>query len=203
MEHPNKNIVKGRACMEETIIYLVRHGVTDSNKKKIYMGWREEELNEEGIKQVNELGIKLKDNGISKIYTSPIRRAVQTAEILNRYLLTGIIIKEDLIEMKLDKWEGMAEEEIKLRYPREWEIWNKRPAELRLPKRETLSSVQERSIGAIKRILNENNKRRVIAVTHVAVIRCLILFFKNLDLNLYKGIDVPNSSIFELKFSTG
>ena len=189
--------------MKERIIYLVRHGVTESNKKRIYMGWSEEGLDEGGIKQAEKLGMKLKENGISKIYTSPIRRAVQTAEILNRYLSTGISIEEDFREMKLGEWEGMSEEEIKLRYPREWEIWNKRPAELILPGREKLSSVQERSVGAIKRILNGNSNRRVIAVTHVAIIRCLVLFFKNLELNLYKRIAVLNTSIFELKFSAG
>ncbi len=187
--------------MEERIIYLVRHGSTQSNKKRIYMGWSEEGLDEEGIKKAEELSMKLKENRISKIYTSPIRRAVQTAEILNRYLSTEITIEEDLREMKLGEWKGMSEEEIKLSYPREWKIWNKRPAELILPGREKLSSVQERSIGAIKGILNENSNRRVIAVTHVAVIRCLILFCKNLDLNLYKRIDVPNTSVYELKFS--
>jgi broad specificity phosphatase PhoE len=187
--------------MGNKLIYLVRHGVTSSNKKKIYMGQSDEGLDEEGIKQAHELGMRLKERVISKIYTSPIMRALQTAEILSSHLSTEIIIEDDLREMRLGEWEGLAEEEIKSRYPREWKIWNTRPAELRLQGREPLTSVQERSVAAIRRIITENGNRRVVAVTHVAIIRCLILFFKNLHLNLYKSIDIPNSSIFELEFS--
>ena len=181
--------------MEERIIYLIRHGVTKSNKKRIYTGWSGEGLDEEGVKQAEELGQKLKGKGISKIYTSPVRRAVQTAEILNEYLLSGIIIEEHLGEMRLGEWEGMSEEEVKIKYPREWAIWNKSPAELRLPGREKLSFVQERSVKAIRRILNENSNRRVIGVTHVAIIRCIIMFLGKMDLNLYRKIDVPNTTM--------
>lgn len=47
-------------CTENRIIYLVRHGITASNKKKIYMGRSEEGLDEEGIKQASVLGMRLK-----------------------------------------------------------------------------------------------------------------------------------------------
>lgn len=194
-----KNLFKSKGLVEERIVYLVRHGVTESNKKRFYMGWSEEELSEEGIKQAEVLGLKLKEKEISKIYTSPVRRAVQTAEILNKYLSTEITMEKDLGEMKLGEWEGMSEEKVKIKYPREWAMWNKCPKELKLPGRETLDSVQQRSLRAIKKILNMSQSRNVVAVSHVAIIRCLMLFFNNLDLNLYKRIAVPNASASELK----
>ncbi len=63
-------------------IYLVRHGITRSNREKIYAGWGEEELIEEGVLGAEALGAKLKPLGISTIYTSPIKRALQTARII-------------------------------------------------------------------------------------------------------------------------
>jgi broad specificity phosphatase PhoE len=171
--------------MKNRIIYLVRHGITASNKKKIYMGQSDEGLDEEGVKQANILGMRLKGEGISKIYTSPVKRALQTAEILNNYLLTGVLLEEDLREMGIGQWEGMPEEEVKSKYPEEWAIWNECPKDLTLPGREALSSVQERAV-------------KTVVVTHVAIIRCLILYSKKLDLNLYKKINVRNAKVFEL-----
>lgn len=184
--------------MEDRVIYLVRHGITVSNKKNVYMGRSDEGLDEEGIKQANELGMRLKGKGISKIYTSPMKRALQTAEILNSYLSTIVFIEKDLGEMELGGWEGMPEEEIKSKYPEGWAIWNERPKDLSLPGREALSSVQERAVRAVNKILWTDNGRKVVAVTHVAIIRCLVMYSKKLDLNLYKKINVPNASVFEL-----
>lgn len=184
--------------MENRIIYLVRHGITTLNKKKIYMGRSEEGLDEEGIKQANVLGMRLEGKGISKIYTSPVKRALQTAEILNSYLSTGVSIEEDLGEMGLGEWEGMPEDEVKSKYPEGWAIWNDRPKDLRLPGREALSSVQERAVRAVNKILCADSGRKIVAVTHFAIIRCLILYSKKLDINLYRKIEVPNATVFEL-----
>jgi len=108
-------------------------------------------------------------------------------------------MEKDLGEMKLGEWEGMSEEEVKIKYPREWAMWNKCPKELRFPGRETLDSVQQRSLRAVKKILSMSQSRNIVAVSHVAIIRCLVLFFNDLDLNLYKRIDVPNAPASELK----
>jgi broad specificity phosphatase PhoE len=184
--------------MKNRIIYLVRHGITASNKKKIYMGQSDEGLDEEGVKQANILGMRLKGEGISKIYTSPVKRALQTAEILNNYLLTGVLLEEDLREMGIGQWEGMPEEEVKSKYPEEWAIWNECPKDLTLPGREALSSVQERAVKTVNKILCADSSRKIVVVTHVAIIRCLILYSKKLDLNLYKKINVRNAKVFEL-----
>jgi broad specificity phosphatase PhoE len=185
---------------KETSIYLVRHGITKSNKLKIYAGWNEEELDEEGVLQVEKLGKKIKSWSIPQIYTSPIKRAIQTAHIINKYIRAEFIIEPDLIEMKLGAWEGMSEEQVALTYPREYKIWITKPAELKLNGRESLESVQERSVRTVNKILSSDLNKKFLIVTHVAIIRSLILFFKGFNLNQYKRIHVPNASIFEFKF---
>ena len=186
----------------ESIIYLVRHGVTQSNKRKIYAGWSEEDLVKEGVIQAEKLGRKLKGMRISTIYTSPIRRTLQTAEILNKYIKCELKIDPDLKEIKMGPWEGLSEEEVAVKYPSEYKIWLNKPAELNIKGRETLNEVQCRAVRAVNKILNDNFDKIAVVVTHVAIIRCLLLYLKCLSLNLYKTIDIPNLSIHQLKFKS-
>lgn len=77
-------------------IYLVGHGQCDSNLNKIY-NYKNEDLNETGIKQANDLKEKIKDMKFDVIYSSPLLRAKHTAEILNIYN-KEIVLGDRLIE---------------------------------------------------------------------------------------------------------
>lgn len=105
------------------------------------------------------------------------------------------------MEMGLGEWEGMPEEEVRSRYPEEWTVWNKRPGDLRLRGGESLSSLQKRVVRAVNKMLVAH--RRVVAVTHVAMIRCLILYSGRQRLNTYRDIKVPNASVFDLSVYDG
>ena len=100
--------------------------------------------------------------------------------------------------MRLGHWMGLTEE-VSKRFTEEYRIWNTRPGQLVLLDRETLHEVQKRALRAIQRIEKESGEFPVLAVTHVAIIRCLMIHFQHLDINLYRRIDVPNVSIFCIK----
>ena len=185
----------------DKILYLIRHGVTQSNKEKIYVGWGEEELIKEGVMQAEQVGEKIQEWGITGIYASPIKRALQTAQILNRYVKKELKIDPGLKEIKMGAWEGLSEKEIIAKYPAEHALWLKKPAELKLDGRETLLDVQQRVVRAVNKILKENEGTISVAVTHMAPIRCLVLYYNHLSLNMYKSIDVPNLSIHRVKFN--
>jgi broad specificity phosphatase PhoE len=184
-------------------IYIARHGTTEANKKKIYMGTSGEGLAPEGKLQAERLGNFLRPLGIHRIYSSPLRRAVETSEIINQDLNVPIQLEEDLTEMRLGPWMGMSEEEVAEKYPKEHRLWNSRPPELVLPGRETLAELQSRALKAIYKIKENSQKYPVLAITHVALIRCIIMYFQDLDIDLYKTIDVPNISVFRLRVNEG
>ena len=179
-------------------IYLIRHGLTESNKKKIYAGWCEEGLCKEGLNAISEKGRKLKQFRIDKIFSSPIRRAIQTAEIINSFLKVGIEIEENFKEMKMGPWEGLSENEVAEKFPEEWKIWNTKPSELKMKERETLRELLLRAMEGIKRISGLDSSR-ILAVTHVALIRVLMIYYNNLSLDNYRKIDVPNESLYLLE----
>ena len=178
--------------------HLVRHGEIESNVKKFYAGWSEEELTPRGIQQAKEAGRKLVHLGIGGIYCSPLKRAVQTADIIGHLLKKEPVVEDSFKELRLGTWEGKSEEEVKRDFPEQWQIWNTRPAELVLEGRETLQELLERVLDGIERVKAKGDGKAVLIVTHVAIIRVLLLHSQRMDLNLHKSIDVPNGKIFEI-----
>lgn len=103
-------------------IYLLRHGETDWNKKRLLQGHTDTLLNEKGRQQVEETARKLADLSISMdaIVASPLKRAKESAQIAARVLgfpQEKIVVEDLLIERGFGDGEGMLLEEMKARYP--------------------------------------------------------------------------------------
>ena len=179
-------------------IYLIRHGLTESNKKKIYAGWNDECLCEESVVTLFGIGEKIIDFKIERIFSSPIHRAIQTAEVINSFLNKRIEIEKNLKEMKIGPWEGLSEYEVAESFPNEWKIWNSKPSELNIDGRETLEELQIRALNGIRRISEDSDNLRILAVTHVAIIRVLMIYYNNLCLDDYRKIAVPNCAVYLL-----
>jgi len=177
---------------------LVRHGEILSNVKKIYAGRSPEGLTDEGRKQALEVATQLEDQNIEALYSSPIRRAVETAETIGNAIGKEIILEPAFREMEMGPWEGLSEVDIAQNYSREWNIWNSRPAELKIPGRETLEELLKRVLKGIYGLKDAKKRTNIVIVTHVAVIRVLLLWHAGEMLNLYKTIHVPNAQLFQI-----
>jgi alpha-ribazole phosphatase/probable phosphoglycerate mutase len=184
--------------------YFIRHGEIESNRKKIYAGWSEEELTPKGRRQSIKVARELGFFEIERIYTSPLKRAVQTAEIICDFLKKTPIVERSFKELRLGIWQGMHEEEVARDYPEEWETWKTRPAELFLQGRETLYELLERLLLSMRRIAAVKNRGNVAVITHAAAIRVLQLYSAGRCLNEYRRLPVPaNGSVVELEFENG
>jgi broad specificity phosphatase PhoE len=178
---------------------LIRHGETKSNLLKIYAGWSDEPLTKRGIRQAYHVAELLAHREVEVIYTSPLRRAIQTAQIIAQQIRVPVIPEDGFIEMKLGPWEGKSEGEVAATYPDEWRIWQTKPAELGLPGRETLDQLLERVLNTFACIKTRNHQGLVVVVTHFAIVRVALLHARGQDLNLYKTVTVPNCLPFELE----
>ena len=181
-------------------IYFVRHGEIPSNLTDRYAGWSNECLTQNGITQAKAVAANLRHCGIRGVFSSPLRRAYQTAEIIGKELQLRPQIEPYLIELKMGPWEGKYEAEISEYYPEEWHVWNTRPKHLRLPGRETLEQLLDRVLLSVERIENAlDGQEAALAVTHVSIIRILWLHMNGTSLNSYKSIQVPNGSVFHFR----
>ena len=182
-------------------LILVRHGEIPSNVNRIYAGRSPEGLTDKGLSQAKTVSAELNKYRIDAIYSSSIQRAVQTAQILSEVVGVDPKVDESFRELEMGAWEGMSEADIAREYPEEWSIWNSDPARLRLEGRETLDALLERVLTGVRDIYKEHSDGNAVIVTHVAIIRILLLWHTKKSLNLYKTINVPNAEIFKIRIN--
>ena len=182
---------------------MIRHGEIASNIRKIYAGKSQESLTARGEEQSRFLAEQLEDRGIRLFYTSPLRRARETARILAKPTATSTVVEEELREMELGPWNGLSEDQIAKEYPEGWKLWNQAPADLRLGGREPLDVVQRRVIALIRNWCKQHARETIAAVTHVSLIRCVLLYVMGKPLGDYRRIVVPNAATFIFESGTG
>ena len=181
-------------------VFIARHGETASNLQAVYAGRSAEPLTTAGREQAQRLAEALRGATVQRVWTSPLVRAMQTAEIVALGIgldAAAVTPQESLLEMGLGPWEGMREEDIAVRFPEEYDQWNTRPDDLRIGGRETLAEVRDRIVDVVADAMQE--EPITLLVTHVALIRSAILHFNRRPLGDYKRVTVGNCDCWCIK----
>ena len=179
-------------------LILIRHGEIDSNLRKVYSGRSAEPLNTTGHQQAEEAAERLAGREIDALYCSPLLRTRQTAEIIAKRVSCPLLPEERFTELGMGPWEGLSETEVESLFPVEFDLWNREPAALNLPGRETLAELQSRALSGLASIIARESSAKCLAVvSHVAVIRVLLLWADGRKLNDYKHVRVPNATPIE------
>ena len=180
-------------------LFFIRHGQTDWNVEGRIQGSKDIELNETGIRQAEELGRKIVDSEykFSKIYSSPKKRALKTAEILSNYTDIEYIPIEGLQEINFGNWEGISWEDVKSKYPDEYFEWHEKRGDTKPPNGESYFEMLDRVLIALHKIIDENTDN-VAIVTHSAVIMCLQCYLTNTSFNKMLKFKTENASIVEV-----
>jgi broad specificity phosphatase PhoE len=181
-----------------TTIYLVRHGITPANKENRFAGRISKELHAEGIEQMRQVGERLRDKKINAIYCGPAKRTVQSAEILESLLNVPIFPLVELDEIYIPHWDGLTKDEIRQQYGAQYPTWLSAPQTFNLPGCETLEEVQKRAVEALNRMLSEGQAQHLLLVSHLIVLRCLVLYFKGLEIRDFRSIKIDNGSILQV-----
>jgi len=176
-------------------LYLVRHGTTLANLENRFAGRSPEPLHDKGIQQIEEVGRRLTKQRITHIFSGPLPRTVQSAQILQRTLQAPLTINDDLLEINIPHWDGLTKDEIRIRFGDEYPTWLASPGTFNLTNCETLKMVQERVIRAIACITSAAPRGNLVVVGHLIVLRCLVLFYKGMELHDFRQIKIGNASI--------
>lgn len=177
------------------LLYLVRHGETDWNVERRIQGVSETPLNEVGRAQAEALIPPLRGRPVAALYTSPLARARQTADILAASL--GLEVREDarLAEMDQGDLEGMNFDQIEEKYNGFLDRWRCMPADVQMPGGENLHQLQARAWAAVEDIQAAHPGEMVIAVSHNLTITTLMCRVMELDLNSIRRIRQHNAAI--------
>jgi broad specificity phosphatase PhoE len=167
-------------------IVLIRHGQTDWNVEGRWQGHADPPLNEFGRQQARLLVPEMREAGLTALYSSDLRRALETAEIIAAELHLVVIPEPRLREIDLGQWQGMLADEIEERYLEAYLRWHESPLTVRPPGGEDIQTLANRVLECANEILGRHPEQRVGLVSHelpIAVIMCRSL---GLDLNHFR-----------------
>ena len=176
--------------------YIFRHGQTDMNAAGRWQGRTVDmPLNPEGRRQAYDLAEELKQTGMEMIFSSPLKRAVQTAEIVAGKLQIPFRIEDGLIEGCFGEAEGKTRTEIQTLYPKIAEQWRRLEEETMdvcFNGGETKRQIQKRMLMTLEKIARESFGNVIGVSAHSATIRCFALLFG------VKMYTVPNGRSFHV-----
>ena len=156
-----------------TRIILVRHGETEWNIEEVFRGRIDIELNETGMKQAELLAEYLSHVKIDAVYSSPLKRALKTAEIIASYHKLDIEITPGLIDFDYGKWQGLAHQQVKDKYKELYAEWINSPDQVKMLTGESLSDVRERAMGVVSDVIAKY-EGSVALVSHRVVNKVLV-----------------------------
>lgn len=183
-----------------TSILLIRHGETKWNALGKFQGSKDINLSEEGILQAKFLKKRLQNN-FDCIYCSPLKRALNTAEILSNDTNLDPIIYQDLREIDFGEWEGLTVQEIKDNYPKIFEEWMSDDTTGPLcGGDQSLKEASIRAKNAILKIALKNKDKNTIVVAHGGIIKATLIGLFNWNMTMYHRMRLGNTSISKLCF---
>jgi len=175
-------------------IILARHGETEWNVEEVFRGRIDVELNQTGIKQAELLAEYLSGIKIDAVYSSPLKRALKTAELIAGYHKLRVEITPGLTDFDYGGWQGLSHKEVKDRYKELYNEWNKNPHLVKMPGGESLNGVRERALGVMHEVLAKHNST-VVLVSHRVVNKVLICALLGLDDSHFWNIRQDNCGI--------
>jgi len=171
-------------------ILICRHAETAWNRERRIMGALDVPLSDAGRAQSRDLARLLSAFDITRIVTSPLVRAVETAEILAAGLEVDVSIDPDLEEVRFGRWEGLTYEEI--RSDPQYAGYVANPVEHPTPGGETIGDVQRRGVAAIDRAVAGE---RTLFVSHGDLIRATLCRYLSIPLAQYRRLRIDNASV--------
>ena len=184
-------------------LILVRHGETDWNAQGRCQGFSDMELSDRGKDQVELLALSLKDEPLDAVYSSDLKRAVETAEVIAGYHGVSVETDKNLREMNQGELEGLTFVDIRERYAELLSDWTASPEKVRIPDGESLKEVQERAWGSIQGIYKSHLDETVVVVSHNLTIITLLCKFMGIGLSEFRRFKIHASSKSVVAFIDG
>ena len=176
-----------------TELILIRHGETDWNVEGRYQGQADPPLNRAGLDQARLLAKELRDVHLDVLYASPLRRALQTAQILADSLKVPLHLEPRLMEIHQGDWQGRLRAEISALYPELFRRWETEPWQVTPPGGEHLSHVQARVDRAVSDMLARYRGKRIGVVAHRIPIALIKVRYQGLDPDVVRTLQLPNT----------
>jgi len=176
-----------------TIFFLVRHAVTDHTGQRL-SGWIEDlHLNDRGREQAKAMAESLLDSKLTAIYSSPIERTQETAQVIADAVGLPLKVRRSLGEVEYGGWTDRSLKS--LARTKLWQQVQRFPSGVRFPDGETLYEVQTRAVAELEKLRAEHPDDRICVVSHGDVIRLLTAHYLGVHIDLFQRIAVAPASL--------
>lgn len=183
-----------------TTLLLIRHGDNDMVIDRLAGRIPEVHLNEHGKQQADQLIMRLAETPIHGIYSSPLERAVETAQPLANVRGLPVNLSQGLLELDYGEWQGCTYKSLmRLKL---WKTILNEPEKMRFPGGESFTEVQQRACDEIGRIAAQHKKNDiVVCFTHGDIIRLALTHFLGMPLVGFHRFVIHTASITVLFFN--
>jgi probable phosphoglycerate mutase len=169
-----------------TRLYLVRHGATQLTAEDRFSGAAGVDLSEDGRWQAERLGSRLQREDVTAIYSSPLSRTMETAQIIAGRCGLAPVPVDGLREISHGHWEGLTRREVEERFHDEYVAWEEDPFTFAPEGGESGVAVLARALPALREIVTKHLGQRVLVVSHKATIRLLLSSLLGFDARGYR-----------------
>ncbi|WP_286311405.1 histidine phosphatase family protein [Romboutsia ilealis] len=184
-------------------LILVRHALTVDNQKSRLSGHIDSSISEEGREQIDKITNYLKDFDIDKIYTTTSSRTKDTVKKLSELKSIEIIEKESLKEISFGDFEGLTFDEIKDKYPKEFQDMIEKGYEYKYPNGESLIDSYNRVCIELDNIISNNDNRTILICSHGGTIRNIITYLISNSYKYHWNFKIDNGSVTILEVQDG
>ena len=175
-----------------TRFLLIRHATTDAVGKHLSGRTAGVSLNEEGKFQAEKLAERLANIPIAAIYSSPLERAIETAEPLSRIHNLPIIKAYDFLEIDFGKWTNREFKDLE--GEAEFKLFNSFRSSSRIPEGELMLEAQARIITGLEKLRMHQDKT-VAIVSHSDLIKSAIAYYLGTHLDMFQRIEISPASV--------
>jgi len=180
---------------------VVRHGRTEWNRVERFRGRADIELDEVGMKQAEATAGRIAEWQVSVIYSSPLRRALTTAEVLARRFDLEVQLLPGIIDIDYGEWQGLSPDEAAAKDGVLYSRWLKSPNKVKFAGGESLAGVRKRAASTVDTLITQHPKETIALVSHKVVCQILILSLLGVDNSHFWQIaqDVCAVNLFEVR----
>lgn len=187
-----------------TKLYVIRHGESEANFARRFAGQSDVELTGLGLKQARISAEYLKDKNIDCVYSSPLKRAYNTAKATADLYGLPIIVANGVKEINAGEWEMMPISQLKDVYREEFWVWRNDIGKSTPNGGESVIDMCNRCVSAFKQIAKENRGKNIVIATHATPIRALGAYCMGVEFeDLIKVPWAPNASITRVCYRDG
>ncbi|MDO4988555.1 MAG: histidine phosphatase family protein [Synergistes sp.] len=159
---------------DKTTIYLVRHGECVGNREGRIRGQVDFDLNDNGRLQARAVAEALKDKNIEFIYSSPLRRATDTAQMICDVTGLTYATDEGFNNFNVGIWENRIKKELAVEEPERWRTWLENPEAITFERGESANDVRRRALASLNKVVERHRGHTVAIVAHRGVLKPLV-----------------------------